>query len=253
MTNAPVSIEKPGSNCASVNELTTTVTNAPISVDKPGSNCAPVNDLTRITCDPVKEVIVPKYVAVDAKNMGLGPIQVVIDHNEAPVDATQSASVQRELAFYYDETPVATHHEAVTEGIHQLVTYEAGYDTFEARNGNDGILSDPTQDYAVTTLIPIQSSDETISDDTQMLTFYDAVMQVIPKIVQLRRKTLKDLRKSKVEKQKHNLQNLSKRSHRRCSTILPGRILISSHDHPKPLKKTSKRNRLLSLPSGREV
>ncbi|CAH9072349.1 unnamed protein product [Cuscuta europaea] len=70
-----------------------------------------------------------------------------------------------------DETSVATLHEAVTEEFHKLDTCDAGKDELETPLGNDEILSDPTLRCAVTTPVPILSSDETISEDTRTLTF----------------------------------------------------------------------------------
>ncbi|CAH9072239.1 unnamed protein product [Cuscuta europaea] len=40
-----------------------------------------------------------------------------------------------------------------------------------SKKGNDEMLSDPTLDYAVTTLVPNMSGDEIKSEDTQMRTF----------------------------------------------------------------------------------
>ncbi|CAH9059520.1 unnamed protein product [Cuscuta europaea] len=88
-------------------------------------------------------------------------------HTEAFFDATSNAEVfQHPVAL--DETPVATLNVAVNEVIHQPDTHDAGITLFESRNGNDEILFDPTLDCADTTHVPILSSDETFSEDSQM-------------------------------------------------------------------------------------
>ncbi|CAH9082613.1 unnamed protein product [Cuscuta europaea] len=81
-------------------------------------------------------------------------------HTDAPMDATICAEVFVQHLVALDETPVATLNVAVTEGIHQL-----------SRPGNDEIISNPQHEIAVTKLVPNMSSDEIISEDTQMRTF----------------------------------------------------------------------------------
>ncbi|CAH9087686.1 unnamed protein product [Cuscuta europaea] len=59
----------------------------------------------------------------------------------------------------------------VIGGIHHLIACDASKNMSEPRNGNDEILSDPMIDFAVTTPVPILSSDENTSEDIQMLIF----------------------------------------------------------------------------------
>ncbi|CAH9073448.1 unnamed protein product [Cuscuta europaea] len=90
---------------------------------------------------------------------------------EAPFDDTIRAKVPVQHPVAIDETPVATLNVAVVEEIHQSATYGAGKVWFDARKGNEEILSGPKIDCPVTTHVPFMSNDETISEDTQTLTF----------------------------------------------------------------------------------